>query len=322
MFAAYASSLSADMPLSALTVGEISPPTTPLDWVRVDLKAAALNHHDLWSLRGVGLGREQLPMILGCDGAGVCEDGREVIVHGLIGSSDFTGDEVMDPKRTILSEKYPGTLAEHVWVPARNAVAKPAGLSWEEAACLPVSYLTAYRMLFSVGQLRPGQTVLIQGVGGGVSTAAAVQAKAAGARVWMTSRTEERRDWAINDLGADAAFSAGERLPSHVDLVIETVGEATWGHSLRALHPGGAVVVAGATSGGMPPAELNRVFFRGLRVLGSTMGTRVELELLSRFMVTERLAPVIDRVLPFSRVAEGFAALEAGDVFGKIVVTF
>ena len=171
MFAAYAARLSADDPLSALELGERPDPKQREGWVTVRLRAAALNHHDLWSLRGVGLREEQLPMVLGCDGAGVDEDGNEVIVHAVIGSDDFRGDETMDPKRSLLSERHDGTLADLVTVPRRNLVPKPAELSWAEAACLPTAWLTAYRMLFTQSGAQPGATVLVQGAGGGVSTA-------------------------------------------------------------------------------------------------------------------------------------------------------
>ena len=180
MLAAYAESTSPDDPLSGLRVGERPDPSPRDGWVTVDVRAAALNHHDLWSLRGVGLPDERLPMILGCDGAGVDVDGNEVIVHAVIATEGWTGDETLDPKRTLLSELHPGTLAERVAVPRGNLVPKPPELSFREAACLPVAWLTAYRMLFTRAALKPGQTVLVQGAGGGVATAAVVLGSAAG----------------------------------------------------------------------------------------------------------------------------------------------
>ena len=172
MLAAYAGGVDADDPLSALEVGEVEPGETPADWVEVEVRAAALNHHDVWSLRGVGLPADRLPMILGCDAAGVTADGREVIVHAVITDPAFSGpDATLDPARSLLSERYPGTFAERVRVPAGNLVDKPAELSFAEAACLPTAWLTAYRMLFVAAELRPGQTVLVQGAGGGVATA-------------------------------------------------------------------------------------------------------------------------------------------------------
>jgi NADPH:quinone reductase-like Zn-dependent oxidoreductase len=313
-------------PLSGLEVADRPAPSPgepggpPAGWVRVDLRAASLNHHDVWSLRGVGLPADRLPMVLGCDGAGVDEDGREVVVHAVVGDPAWTGEETEDPRRSILSERYPGTLAEAVWVPARNLVPKPPELSFEEAACLPTAWLTAYRMLFSRSGTAPGDTVLVQGAGGGVATALVVLGAAAGLRVWVTSRDEAKGERAVA-LGAAAAFPSGARLPGRVDAVMESVGQATWAHSLRALRPGGTVVVCGATSGDAPPAELTRVFFSQLRVVGSTMGSRAELERLLRLCATSGVRPVLDAVLPLADAAEGLRRLVAGEVFGKVALT-
>ena len=320
MLAVTCTSQSADDPLSGLTVGERPEPDVPDGWVRVTLKAAALNHHDLWSLKGVGLSADLLPMILGCDAAGVLDDGTEVVVHAVISSPTWSGDETLDPKRTLLSEKHQGALAEVVVVPARNVLPKPPELSWEEAACLPTAWLTAYRMLFTNAGLRPGQTVLVQGAGGGVATAAIALARHAGYRVWATSRDEAKRAQAVH-LGAHEAFETGARLPDRVDAVLETVGKATWSHSMRALRPGGTLVVSGATTGADPSADLNRLFFLQLKVIGSTMGTRAELADLLSFCVSTGLRPVIDDVRPLSDAAASFAKLAEGDVFGKLVLT-
>ena len=259
-------------------------------------------------------------MILGCDAAGVDADGNEVIVHSVIATDGWRGDETLDPGRTLLSEKHQGTLAERVAVPRGNLVPKPAALSFEEASCLPTAWLTAYRMLFVKAGVQPGDTVLIQGAGGGVASAATVLARHAGLRVWVTSRDAAKGERAV-ELGAHEAFESGARLPERVDAVLETVGEATWKHSLRALRPGGTLVVSGGTSGFAPSAELQRVFFLQLSVIGSTMGTRDELTRLARLCETSGVRPEIDRVLPLSEAREGFAAMAAGDVFGKIVFT-
>lgn len=319
MLAAYAARLAPDDPLSALEVGDVPEPSVPEGWALVEVRAAALNHHDVWSLKGVGLAEERLPMILGCDAAGVDADGNEVLVHAVISNPGWRGDDSFDPKRTLLSELHPGTLAEKVAVPRHNLVPKPEVLSFEQAACLPTAYLTAYRMLFTRGGLRPGQTVLVQGAAGGVASAAISLARAAGARVWATSRGEDKRKYA-EELGAHEVFEAGARLPERVDLVIETVGEATWKHSLRATRPGGRIVVAGATSGFNPPADLPRVFFLQLEVIGSTMGSKDELVELVRMMDSTGLRPRIDRELALADVSEGIQALVDGDVFGKIIV--
>ncbi len=320
MFALSAARFSPDDPLSALELGERPEPIAKDGWVTVDVKAASLNHHDIWSLRGVGLAEKQLPMILGCDAAGVDPDGNEVIVHALIGDPDYRGDETMDPGRSLLSEKHQGTFAEQVVVPRRNLVPKPAGLSFSEAACLPTAWLTAYRMLFSRSGLQPGGTVLIQGAGGGVATALIALADAAGFQVWVTSRDEAKRAKAL-ELGADAAFESGARLPGRVDAVMETVGEATWAHSMKSLKPGGTLVISGATSGNAPPAELTRLFFLQLSVVGSTMGTRDELERLAVFMAGAGVKPLIDTELPMREAKEGFAKMERGELFGKVVFT-
>jgi NADPH:quinone reductase-like Zn-dependent oxidoreductase len=318
MLAAYAARRSPDDPLSALEVGEQPAPSPPEGWTTIDVSAAALNRHDLFSLRGIGLPEERLPMVLGCDAAGVDEQGDEVIVHAVISRDDWRGDETLDPKRTLLSELHPGTLAERVAVPRRNVVPKPAALSFEEAACLPTAWLTAYRMLFAKAAVRPGDTVLVQGAGGGVASAAIALGRSAGLRMWVTSRDAGKRERAAQ-LGADAVFEPGARLPERVDAVLETVGEATWAHSVRCLRPGGTLVVSGATSGGAPPAELHRVFFLQLRVVGSTMGTRDELAALARLCETTGVRPEIDRVLALADAREGFRAMAEGDLFGKVV---
>lgn len=307
-------------PLSGLAVGEVAPPEVPSGWRWVTVKAASLNHHDLWCLRGVGLKPEQLPMILGCDAAGIDQEtGAEVIVHAVIANPSVTGDETTDPDRSLLSERYPGTFAQRVAVPERNLVPKPAWLSWEQAACLPVAWLTAYRMLQTKSGLKSGDTVLVQGAAGGVASAAIALGKAAGYRVWATSRTQARRDFA-RDLGADQVFEPGERLPERVDAVIETVGEATWAHSLRSLRPGGTVVVSGATSGANPPADLARVFFLQLSVRGSTMGTREEFIDMLDLLQTSDARPVIGMTVDLDDAAEAFAAMHRGDLLGKAVL--
>ena len=320
MRAAYAESINPDDPLAGLVVGERPAPEPPPGWMRIAVRAASLNHHDLWTLRGVGISEDRLPMILGCDAAGIDEaTGAEVVVHSVIATPDWDGDETLDPRRTLLSEKHQGALAEYVIVPTRNVVPKPAELSFAEAACLPTAWLTAYRMLFVKSGLRPGQTVLVQGASGGVATACISMARAAGLRVLATARTEAKQQAAI-ELGAHESFASGARLPEKVDAVMETVGDATWSHSLRALRPGGRIVISGATSGPNPPADLSRVFFLQMEIVGSTMGTRAELADLIRFLRVTGLRPHIDRVLPLESVAEGLSAMASGELVGKIVV--
>ena len=321
MLAAYAVSQSADDPLSGLEVAERPDPQERDGWVVVDLKASALNHHDVWSLRGVGLPADRLPMVLGCDGAGLDPDGNEVLIHSVIPSDGWQGDETLDPRRTLLSELHDGTMATKVSVPRANLVPKPAELSWEQAACLPTAWLTAYRMLFTNSGVKPGGSVLVQGAAGGVATALVQLGAAAGIRVWVTSRDEAKGAQAVS-LGADRAFASGERLPERVDAVMETVGAATWSHSVNALRPGGTIVISGATSGDAPAkAELTKIFFKQLRVVGSTMGTRQELQLLANFVVAQRIQPLIDSVVPLADAREGFARMVEGQVTGKVVFT-
>src|ERR687889_130296 len=298
MIAVYAARTSKEDPLSGLEVGERPAPEVPDGWARVRLKAASLNHHDVWSLRGVGLPEDRLPMILGCDGVG----------HAIVGDPEWRGDETLDPKRSLLSERYQGTFADEVVVPRRNLVPKPESLSFEQAACLPTAWLTAYRMLFTQSGVAPGSTVLVQGAGGGVSTALVALGSAAGYRMWVTSRDEGRRARAV-ELGADQAFESGARLPERVDAVMESVGRATWSHSAKALKPGGTIVVCGATSGDATAAELQRVFFLQLRVVGSTMGTREELGRLLQLCSVSGVRPVIDQVLPLEQARDGFARM-------------
>ncbi len=319
MFAVTAARFDPDKPLNGLDMGERPDPVPEPGWTTVTVRATSLNHHDLWTLRGVGVSASRLPIVLGCDAAGTDEEGNDVVVHAIIGDAAAGGgDETLDPGRSLLSERYDGTFARRVAVPRRNLLPKPACLSFAEAACLPTAYLTAYRMLFGKAGLEPGATVLVQGGGGGVATALILLGKAAGFRIWATSRTAAKRERALG-LGAEQAFTAGARLPERVDAVMETVGEATWAHSLKSLRPGGRIVISGATSGAVPPADLTRVFFLQLSVVGSTMGTRDQLGRLLRFCAQTGVRPLIDTQLPLARARDGFAAMLAGDVFGKIV---
>lgn len=323
MRAAVAIAQSATDPLAGLVVREVPDPVAPPGWTRIKVAAASLNPHDLWTLRGVGHPPERIPMILGCEASGVTPDGRRVLIHGVIASPEAGGgDETLDPAREILSEVHPGTLAEYVCVPDRNVVPLPEGFSFEQAACLPVAWGTAYRMLTTRTGVRPGDVVLVQGASGGVSVASIWLAKALGATVYVTGRSAAKREYAVA-MGADAAFEPGARLPEKAHVVVDTVGAATWAHSLRALRPGGAIVTCGATSGGSVDAELQRIFYLQLRVIGSTMCTLDELKSLLALIAERGPLPgaLIDRVLPLDRVGEGFAALASGEQLGKIVIS-
>jgi NADPH:quinone reductase-like Zn-dependent oxidoreductase len=321
MLAVYAESQSSEDPLAGLRVGQRPEPAPREGWERIRLRAAGLNHHDVWSLKGVGLSAEQLPMILGCDGAGTDEDGNDVVVHAVVPSEGWRGEETLDPARTLLSELHPGTLAEEVLVPRGNTVPKPPVMAWEHAACLSTAWLTAYRMLFVRADLSPGATVLVQGASGGVATALVQLGSAAGYRMWATSRDEVKRQRALG-IGAEQVFEPGARMPERVDAVMETVGAATWSHSINSLRPGGTVVISGATSGDAPPrAELTKIYFRQMRVIGSTMGSRDELHRLVRFMTLRGIEPVVDTVLPLADAKAGFQRMVEGSLFGKVVFT-
>lgn len=321
MLSVAAASLSATDPLSGLSIGDRPVPEVSAGWTLVDLKAATLNHHDLWSLKGVGLSVGQLPRILGCDGAGVDSDGNEVIIYPVVTSPGWRGPEPLDPGRTLFSERIDGTFAEQVLVPTANLLPKPAGMSWTAAAVCSLTWLTAYRMLFTQAGLRPGDLVLVQGAGGGINTGVIQLAAATGIRVWVTSRDEARRARA-RQLGAEQVFASGARLPERVDAVIDNVGAATWSHSINVLRPGGTLVTCGATSGDAPSrAELTKIFFRELRVHGSTAGTFDELGAVVRLVESAGMEPLVDEELPLVEARRGFERLAAGEVYGKVVFT-
>jgi len=312
MRAAFAARFDDADPLSALTVGELPEPEPREGWATVEVRTSSLNHHDLWSLRGVGLREDQLPMILGCDAAGIAPGGEEVVVYPVITTPG-------DPRGySLLSEHFPGTLAERVAVPVENLVPKPADLSWEDVACMPTAWLTAYRMLTTKGRVDEAEAVLVQGAGGGVATASVLLALAMDKRVYVTSRDAAKREQ-VAALGA-TALETGGRLPERVGVVIETVGEPTFDHSMKAAAPGGRIVVSGATAGHLPTVNLRRVFGLQLEILGTSMGTAGELAALLAFCADKALRPVIDRVVGFSEVDRAFARLAEGDVFGKVVI--
>jgi NADPH:quinone reductase-like Zn-dependent oxidoreductase len=318
MLAVTVESVDAADPLAGLAVGSRPEPQAPEAWVLVHVRAASLNHHDVWTLKGVGVDVDRLPIVLGCDAAGVTEDGREVIVHAVVQPPGSTAG-LLDPRATLLSEQVDGTFAEAVAVPADNLVDKPSGLTFAEAACLPTAYLTAYRALFSQAGLKAGQRLLVQGAGGGVATAAIILGNAVGLDVYVTSRSETRREQAVA-LGAVDAFAPDQKLPVRVDAVLESVGEATWEQSLRALEPGGTVVVIGATSGARPTLDLMRVFYRQVRILGSLMGTKDELADVSRLLAGSTQRPAIDSVFALSDGRAAFERMISGDAFGKVVL--
>ena len=322
MLAAKLTQPDADNPLDAVVLGDTPEPEPDSGWTVVSLKASALNHHDIWSMRGAGVNPAWLPCTLGSDGAGIDADGNEVIIYNLIAdAAEGWGDQTLDPGRRMISDGIDGTLAEQIAIPKANLVAKPTEMSWATAASLPTSWLTAYRMLFVTADLPAGATVLVQGAGGGLSTALITLGRAAGLRVWTTSRDEAKRDRAVSVLGADAAFASGEKLPERVDAVMESVGEATWSHSLRSLRPGGKLVVAGATTGAAVNPELGRVFLNQIQILGCALGTIHELRRLVTLCDSHDIEPVIDSTHRLADVHAGISRMLGGDLFGKVIIT-
>jgi NADPH:quinone reductase-like Zn-dependent oxidoreductase len=313
MRAVFAESIHPDAPLDGLAVGDRPEPQPHEGWAIARVLASALNHHDIWSLMGVGLTEAQLPMILGCDAVAEKDDGTRVLVHAVI-------PDEKDPRGfSLLSEKHQGTFADFVTVPAENLIPLPDNVSTLDAVALPTAWLTAYRMLTTKGRIDEANAVLVQGAGGGVATAAVVLAHAMGKRVYATSRDAAKRE-RIAELGA-VAVEPGARLPERVDVVIETVGPATFDHSLKCAAPGARIVVSGGTSGRVAEVLLARVFMMELQILGSSMGTADELRALIDLVATKGVKPVIDEVFAFADARQAFEKLAAGDVFGKLVLT-
>jgi NADPH:quinone reductase-like Zn-dependent oxidoreductase len=279
-----------------------------------------LNYHDIFSLRGLGMHPLKFPLVLGCEGAGVLEDGTEILIYPVIGDPDFKGDETLDPKRNVFSELTDGTLAEYVNVPMRNAVVRPKELDAVSASVMGIAWLTAYRMLFSKSGLRPGQTMLVQGSSGGVTTALIQMGAAAGMRVWCTGRTTEKRELGLR-LGAEKAFSPSEKLPEKVDAVFDTSGEVTWNHSMDSVKVGGTIVTCGRHSGTSVPMDLTMVFVNQLSIRGAYLGTLQEFKDLIAFVVVKGIKPHAGLVIPFEAADVGIQAMLDGKTEGKIVVT-
>lgn len=319
MRAVYATCPQPNDPLGALAVGERPDPRTPAGWTTVRVRAASLNGHDLATLRGVGIAPESFPMILGCDGAGLDADGNRVLIYPVIEEPEWDGDDTLSAGRHLLTEKVDGTMSELVAVPARNLLPLPAWLSFAEGACLGAAWLTAYRMLFTRSGLRPGETVLIQGCGGGLAQALIALGRLGGFRVWATGRADTSRRKAL-ELGAHQVFEPRARLPHPVDAVMDSVGRVTWQHSLEALRPGGTLVLAGVTTGANPPARLSRTFFLQLSVAGVFCGTRQEFRRLLSLLELSGIRPHIDREYALDEAPKALARMSAGDINGKLVV--
>jgi NADPH:quinone reductase-like Zn-dependent oxidoreductase len=300
-------------------VGERPEPVPPEGWTVVRVHAASLNGHDIATLRGIGIAPASFPMILGCDGAGTDSEGNRVLIHGVVDDPGWDGEETLNPRRTLLSERHNGTFAEQVAVPWRNLIPLPGWLTFAEGACLGASWLTAYRMLFSRSGLQPGDTVLVQGCGGGLAQALITLGRLGGFRVWATGRQPERRKLAL-ELGAHQVFETGSALPGLVDAVMDSIGQVTWQHSLEALRPGGTLVLAGATTGANPPARLIRTFFMQLSVAGVVAGNRQEFRKLLNLLELTGARPHIDHEYPLAEAPVALARMANGDVNGKLVL--
>src|SRR5580700_5575962 len=294
MFAIYATQAAPDDPLSALVVGELPQPAVREGWVRVKISHASLNRHDLFTLRGITAHPEGIsfPMILGNDGVGTLDDGTQVVIYPVMGSDEWRDDETLDPGVHIFSEFVPGTFANHVAVPKRNAIVLPEGLSALNASVLGTAWLTAYWALFTKSKLKPGETLLVQGASGGMATALIQLGRAAGFEVWATTRNEEGREIALR-LGADAVFSTNEELPRRVAAVVDNVGAATWAHSLRSLKRGGTLVVNGATTGAIAELDLLRIFVEQIDIRGTIMGTLEEMKAMMSFIIATGIQPEV-----------------------------
>jgi NADPH:quinone reductase-like Zn-dependent oxidoreductase len=335
-------------PLANLTVGELPEPLVPPGWALVKMEAASLNHHDLWTLQGVSSRPVSPPQVLGCDGAGrvvayghygqeevpssAPPIGTEVVAYPVISCGTClacrSGNELLCHDMALLSEgNYQGTLAELFVVPIANLIALPEGVSPVAAASLSTTYLTAYHMLYGRARLSPGDTILVNGATGGVAVAAIQLAALGSIRVIATARTPEKRDYALR-MGAIAAFESSvesareiQRYTSGgVDAVIETVGAPTWELSLRSVKPDGVVVISGATGGGNPPAMLQRIFWRQIRIAGSTMGTYQELRTLVNLAAADWLHPQVDSVTPLGDARSAFERLYRGEQAGKLII--
>ncbi len=327
-----------------LKIGEVPEPEPGPDEVVLAVKAAALNHLDLWVRKGIPGLKLTMPHVPGSDGAGVVSsigwkvkgliDGDRVALNpGLsCGTCEFCrrGEESLCVEFKILGEHVRGTCAEFVKVPAKNLFKIPPSLGFEEAAALPLASLTAWRMLVTRAGLKQGQDVLINGAGSGVSVAAIQIAKHIGARVFVTSRSDEKLEKA-KELGADMLINLTkerfdeviwrETKKRGVDVVLDHVGPATWPQSLRSLAKGGKIVVCGATSGPKAEIDIRSLYWRQFSIIGSTMSSQKEFEAMMGLVVQGKLKPVIDRVMPMSETRKAHEILEKGEQFGKLVLT-
>jgi len=330
--------------ISSLEAAQLSEPSPGSGEVLIKLQTAALNHLDIWLRKGRPGLDFSFPHILGADGAGVVVGlgegvrnlklGDEVLLNPGLSCNNceycLRGEHSECTDFTIVGMGCKGTYATHVAVPAINVYRKPETLSWDEAAALPLAYLTAWRMLFSRARVQAGETALIHGIGGGVAIAALQLAHLAGVRCVVTSSSDAKLEKArelgaahginygkVEDVGGAVVAWTGGR---GVDVVIDAVGARTWPINLVAARKGGRIVHCGVTTGAAVEANLGAIYWRQLSVLGSTMGTHEEFRRLLMLVETSGLRPVIDSRFPLAEAAAAQARMEAGEQFGKIVL--
>jgi NADPH:quinone reductase-like Zn-dependent oxidoreductase len=320
MEAVWASRGNLENPVSSIRSGRRRLPVVKEGWVRIKMLAASLNQHDIFTLKGIGIVPLKFPLIMGCEGVGQLENGEKVLIYPVMNADGYHGDETLDPTRNVPSELIQGTLAEYTMMPKSNLIPLPEGMESEVASVLGCAWLVAYRSLFTKSGLRSGQTMLVQGASGGVATALIQMGAAAGMRVWVAGRTEEKRAMAKR-LGAERTFGSGEQLPEQVDAVFDMAGAATWEHSVKSVKAGGTVVTCGIHSGMDPPASLFRIFVDQINVKGVYAGTLQEMKDLVTFVKVKGIGPEISEVLPLKRAAQGLKKLATGETSGKIVIT-
>lgn len=281
-----------------------------------------LNRHDIFTLCGLTAQEQPIPfpMILGNDGAGLLDDGTPVVIDPVMGTDSWKGDETIDPHWHVLSELVPGTMADSVAVPKRNAVPIPEGLSPLNASLLGTAWLTAYRSLFTKSRLVPGQTLLVQGASGGMSTALIQMDRAAGFEVWVTTRNDDGATLAER-LGANRIFRHGDPLPRRADAVVDNIGAATWADSLKAVKRGGVVVINGITTGHAAETDLLRIFVEQIDIRGTIMGTLEEMNAMMQFVIQNDIKPEVGAVMPMTGAREAIRDMIEGRTRGKTVFT-
>ena len=322
MFAVYAKEANLENPLASLVVGERPDPVVQDGSVRVKMTHVSLNRHDVFTLRGLSAQEEPIPfpMILGNDGAGLLDDGTPVVIYPVMGTDSWKGDETIDPHWHIFSELVPGTMADYVAVPKPNALPLPEGLSALDASLLGTAWLTAYRALFTKSRLLPGQTLLVQGASGGMSTALIQMGRAAGFEVWVTTRNDEGATIAER-LGANRIFRHGEQLPRRVDAVVDNIGAVTWSDSLKAVKRGGVLVINGVTTGYAAQTDLLRIFVEQIDIRGTIMGTLEEMKAMMQFIIHNNIKPEVGAVVPMTEAGDAIRDMIEGRTRGKTVFT-